>query len=201
MKLEWFYEYEGRECGPIPSETLLHLAQHGAISRESRVRKQGMAQSVAAERVKGLFPAVDATPSSKAHAPALSGGLVATYLRKALDHCRDDADGDLMKQSPPIGTIWPWGCVKFLLDYEICGIQQVPAPVVDMNLPLGARTKPVKAMYQASLKVTICERPAYRTTLAQLRLLQPGREEMEPVLTCKEFEDGSWIFMDSTLEG
>jgi hypothetical protein len=158
-----------------------------------------MTQLVAAEKVKGLF-----TTGTDGAAPTAGERLrpeeaVSVYLRKALDHCLEEADGDLLKHTPPIGCIWPW-YGKVLLAYEIRGIEKLPTPVVDMSLPLGQRTKPVRAMFQALLKASLCERPAYPTTLAELRRTEPGKLQADLILRCKEFEDGTWLFMDSSLE-
>jgi hypothetical protein len=54
----WFYEYEGRKIGPIPTATLLHLARHGAIHRQSRVWQDDASERVLAETVKDLFEPV-----------------------------------------------------------------------------------------------------------------------------------------------
>jgi hypothetical protein len=116
-----------------------------------------------------------------------------------LEACCEDDTGNLMKGTPSLGFVNPWSPTKVLLSYEIGNIEQLPTPIVDMNLPLGKRTKPVKSMFQATVHAVLCTRPAYRTTLAEVRKAQPGRHEEDETLICKEFEDGSWVFMSSSL--
>ena len=55
----WFYEYEGRKIGPIPTATLLHLARYGAINGQSRVWQDDASEPVLAETVKDLFEPVN----------------------------------------------------------------------------------------------------------------------------------------------
>jgi hypothetical protein len=200
MGSEWFYEYDGKKIGPIPSETLRHLARHGAISKTSPVWKQGMSASVHAEKVKGLFDSsLDSTSSTVTDSASQGEPAVIKYLRAVLDACCDDDTGNLMKGSPSLGFVNPWSVAKVLLSYEIGSLEQLPTPVVDMSLPLGKRTKPVKSMFQVTVHAVLCVRPAYATTMAEVRKAQPGRHEEDEALICKEFEDGSWVFMSSSL--
>jgi hypothetical protein len=124
---------------------------------------------------------------------------VLKYLREVLDACCDDSEGSLMNRTPQLGLIAPWPPSKGLLAYEVRGMEQMPTPFVDMSLPLGKRTKPVAAMFQAQVHVVLCMRPKYATTLSEVRKLQPGRHEEDVTLLCKNFDDGSWIFLDASL--
>ena len=51
----WFYEYEGRKIGPIPLETLRHLAAYGAIYRKTRVWQGDTSEPIDAQAVDGVF--------------------------------------------------------------------------------------------------------------------------------------------------
>lgn len=199
MGSEWYYDYDGQKIGPIPSETLLHLARHGAISRTSAVWKHGMSASVAAEKVRGLFaPSSGSASQATTNETSPPESPATRYLRAVLDACCEDDTGSLMRGTPSLGFINPWSA-KVLLSYKVGNVEQLPTPVVDMSLPIGKRTKPVKAMFQATVHAVLCSRPAYATTLAEVRKAQPGRHEEDELLICKEFEDGSWVFMSSSF--
>lgn len=199
MASEWFYEYSGKEHGPIPPETLLHLARHGAITRASLVRRQGMSQCVAADKVKGLFVDSSAGKSAADGSDATPQEHVFEHLSKALEYCIADKDGDLMKQTPLIGCIWPWS-TKILLHYELLGIERLPTPDTDMSLPLGQRTKPVKDLFRAVIKATLCDRPQHAASVEEVRRMQLRKEQRDCALICKQFQDSSWIFMDEALD-
>ena len=72
-------------------------------------------------------------------------------------------------------------------------------PAYDPLLPLHQQTKPVRQMFEATVRVILCHRPSYRTTLGEIRRMQPGRREDIVVYECKEFKDGEWIFLDAAL--
>ena len=55
MASEWFYQVMGNQVGPVSSVELRNLAQRGAISRDTLVRKAPGSAWVLAERVQGLF--------------------------------------------------------------------------------------------------------------------------------------------------
>ncbi len=201
MGTEWFYEYEGKKVGPIPSETLRHLARHGAILRQSIIWKSGVAGSFPADKIRGLFDsAAIGTGVESDGVPSEAEQPVLKYLREVLDACCADADGDLMSKTPQLGFIAPWPPSKGLLAYDVRDLRQLPTPVVDMSLPLGKRTKPVAVMFQAKVHVVLCVRPSHPTTVAEVHRLQPGRHEDDVELICKNFDDGSWIFLDASLE-
>jgi len=64
MASEWFYMKDGQQCGPIGSEELKGLAASGQLQPTDMVWKEGMAEWVAASKLKGVFPeeAKPATP-------------------------------------------------------------------------------------------------------------------------------------------
>ena len=198
MPADWFYEYDGRRTGPVPSETLRHLAYHGAISPETNVWKGGMDTPVPASQVKNLFrDVVEASVVRESHA----NETVTQYLQEALDACRDEDEDRLKAHAPPIAAIHPFSISGILLDYEIVEIRRVPTPVFDSSLPPERQTKPVRQMYEATVRVTLCQRPNYRASLEEIRQLQPGRHEETVIYQCKEFNDGEWLFLDASIAG
>lgn len=68
MASEWFYQVMGNPVGPVSSAELRNLAQHGAISRDTLVRKAPGSAWVLAERVQGLFAPPNLSPPSPAGA-------------------------------------------------------------------------------------------------------------------------------------
>jgi hypothetical protein len=70
---KWFYEYEGRKVGPIPSETLLHLARYGVIHRQTRVWEGEASEPVVADTVDGLFEPVKSFAPFPARLPSDQG--------------------------------------------------------------------------------------------------------------------------------
>src|SRR5437588_8239096 len=53
---EWYYEFEGRQAGPVPTEAILSLRQSGVISDSTRVWREGMDDWIAAGLVPELAP-------------------------------------------------------------------------------------------------------------------------------------------------
>jgi SPP1 gp7 family putative phage head morphogenesis protein len=64
VALQWFYEIAGKQAGPVSSAELLALAQRGVIVHDTPVRKGPDGKWVSARRVRGLFPAPNATSPS-----------------------------------------------------------------------------------------------------------------------------------------
>jgi hypothetical protein len=190
----WYYEYDGKKHGPVPSETLRHLASHQAITTDTTVWKEGMAEGVPASRVKGLFAQNQSTSADP-------NAEVKKMLDVALEACRNDAEASLSNHNPPMGVISPWSVSDVLLDFEVTDVQQLPTPVDDPSVPASKKTKPVRLIWRAVVKVVLCDRPRQAMPVAELRRLQPGRRESEAVLIAKQFADGDWIFMDASLEG
>jgi hypothetical protein len=89
MASEWFYQVMGNQIGPVSSAELRNLAQQGAISRDTLVRKAPGSAWVLAERVQGLFSpsrplptsASSPTPKPKGETSAKEGGDFANWLR------------------------------------------------------------------------------------------------------------------------
>ena len=57
MASQWFYRVMGKQVGPISGAELRTLAQRGAISADTPVRKAPDGAWAPADRVKGLFAA------------------------------------------------------------------------------------------------------------------------------------------------
>ena len=62
MASEWLYQELGKQIGPISSAELRNLAQRGAITQDTFVRKAPDGAWVPAERVQGLFAVSNRTP-------------------------------------------------------------------------------------------------------------------------------------------
>ena len=56
MKDDWYYSWDGVKLGPISAAELKRMAGTGQLKTTDPVWKQGMAEWVAARRVRGLFP-------------------------------------------------------------------------------------------------------------------------------------------------
>jgi len=191
----WFYEYNGEKVGPIPSETLKHLAAHGAITPETHIWRSDRQAPVLASRVKNLFPEIVEAVVAEDDAT----DTIVLYLTAALNACRDEDEDRLKGHAPPIHAIHPFSISEILLDFTIERVRELPVPAYDPLLPLHQQTKPVRQMFEATVRVILCHRPSYRTTLGEIRRMQPGRREDIVVYECKEFKDGEWIFLDAAL--
>lgn len=196
MGAEWFYEYDGKKVGPIPDATLRHLARHGAISPQTNVWKTGMDAPVSASRVKNLFANIVEASIVSESSP---NETVTQYLIESLEACRDEDQDRLKQHTPALHAMHPFTVSSILLDYEILSVRQLPTPIQDSATPPEKRTKPVRQMFEATVHVVLCQRPNYRTTLHEIRRLQPGRREETIVYECKEFKDGDWLFLDADL--
>lgn len=58
----WHYKRQGQQFGPFSDQQLKQLADSGQLHPSDMVQRDGSAQSIAAGRLKGLFPAPDAKP-------------------------------------------------------------------------------------------------------------------------------------------
>jgi len=196
MTVVWFYEYEGIKVGPVPPATIRHLATCGAITHETKVWQGDMETPVRASQIKNLFPsrAVSAPPIK-----AQSVETVRSYLTEALNACRNEDEDRLQEHVPRLFAIHPFSIQHILLDFEIVQIDKLPTPIIDLSLPLGQRTKPVRQLFEAVVRVVLCDRPSYRGSLEEIRRLQVGRCEQAVSYQCKEFMDGDWLFLHSAL--
>ena len=64
MPSQWFYVIAGKQGGPVTSAELLALVQRGKVVPDTPVRKGSDGKWVSAKRVRGLFPATNATSPS-----------------------------------------------------------------------------------------------------------------------------------------
>ena len=56
MSDAWYYVHEGQEIGPVTSRQLKQLAASGSLRPADEVRREGMASTVPAGKIKNLFP-------------------------------------------------------------------------------------------------------------------------------------------------
>lgn len=77
MAFSWYIERQGKQYGPYPVATLKELAASGRLRRTDLVRREDQANSVAAGKIKGLFPEGDTAARSSASPPPLSAAEVA----------------------------------------------------------------------------------------------------------------------------
>jgi GYF domain 2 len=59
MADQWHFSINGNQAGPISSSELKQLASSGGLSRNDLVWKDGLPNWIAAEKLKGLFPALE----------------------------------------------------------------------------------------------------------------------------------------------
>ena len=64
MSAEWYYQSEGKGIGPVSSSVLRQKASSGEVEPNSLVRRGRNGHWVRAQRVKGLFNAVEQSPAS-----------------------------------------------------------------------------------------------------------------------------------------
>ena len=77
MSAEWFFLKGQKKCGPFTTAEIKRLAAAGQLSRDDLVWKAGLAGSIRADRVKGLFPTdalEHAEPSEAAELAAKEAG-------------------------------------------------------------------------------------------------------------------------------
>jgi hypothetical protein len=63
MGADYYYTRAGQRFGPVPAEQLKSMAASGQLLLDDMVWKEGMATSIAAARLKGLFPAAALNPA------------------------------------------------------------------------------------------------------------------------------------------
>lgn len=190
----WFYEYDGQRHGPVSSDTLRHLAKHGAIAPSTRIWKDGVGTAALASQVKNLFSGERQGVAS----PKPTGQeTVHGYLSQVLDAVRDEDEARLKASVPPLHALMLCDSIaSILLDYNIRSIEMLPVPPDDPSAPASQRTKPVRQIFRAQVAAVLCVRPNVPTSMDVIRRTQPGRREQTFVIGCKEFMDGAWLFMD-----
>lgn len=70
MADEWYYAVDGQQRGPVSGGKLKQLAAAGEINKADLVWKEGMADWVKAEKVKGLFVTIAKAPPKPKPKPA-----------------------------------------------------------------------------------------------------------------------------------
>lgn len=61
--VEWFWIKDGQKCGPVDAAGIRRMAQTGQLDPTDLIWREGLADSIPASRIKGLFP------ESPLHAP------------------------------------------------------------------------------------------------------------------------------------
>jgi len=179
----WYYEFGGKKTGPVPGETLHHLADHHAIMLNTKVWKDDMDAPVPAYKIKHLFAATvgDINAAHK-------------YLTTALDAVMDEDEGRLLKHHPRL--FFTHSCSGILIEYKIVSITPKTLPAFDPNLAPEKETELVRHLFDAQVLVTFCTRPLHPCPLPELRESKPGRRVEKLQLECTEFANGEWNFWD-----
>lgn len=120
--------------------------------------------------------------------------IAKAYLAKALDAERYDQKDRLRHHEPPLG-IAVILVSRILLDYTILSVTTETPPRFDPKIPLGQQTRPVSQMFEAVVSVTLCDRPNYPGTFAELLASRPKTYSENWKFNCKEFTDGYWFFL------
>ena len=179
----WFYEFGGKKTGPVPSETLHHLADHHAIMLNTNVWKDDMEAPVPAYKIKHLFAATVGDMNA-AH----------KYLTTALEAVMDEEESRLLKHRPRL--FFTHSCSGILIEYKIVSIAPKTLPAMDPNVTPDKETEPVRHLFDAQVLVTFCTRPLHPCPLPELRESKPGRRVEKLQLECTEFVNGDWNFWD-----
>ncbi len=182
----WYYEFGGKKVGPVPSETLHHLADFHAIRPETNIWKDDMEAPVHACKAKNLFPA-STGDLNMAH----------TNLTTALSAVMDEDEKRLVAHRPRL--LFIHSSPGILIDYKIISITTKTVPDFDPNLAPEEKMKPIRHLFDAQVLVTFCDRPLHPCPLAELRISKPGRRVEAFQLQCTEFADGDWKFWDGVV--
>ena len=179
----WYYESGGKKIGPVPGDTLHHLADHHAIMHDTNIWKDGMDSPVHASKIKNLFP-VSVGNINVAH----------KHLTTALDAVMDEDEGRLLRHDPRLFFIH--SCSGILIDYKIISIVPMTPPVFDPDVAAEKQPEAVRHLFEAQLLVTFCDRPLHPCPLTELRESKPGRRVEKLQLECTELVSGVWNFWD-----
>jgi hypothetical protein len=102
---------------------------------------------------------------------------------------RQDAE-----QSPlNLGLLDDFSVGHVLIDYQILSLAERP------HHPPEPGVRPIRRFFQAIVELGLCERPSTRESLANLRRTRPGFHRKITVFEGREFDDGTWLFMDESF--
>jgi len=97
MATEWFYFKGDERSGPVSPQQLKSLAATGVVLPTDLIWKEGMPQSVAAAKLKGLFeasvPAAQALPVARAIPVAMAPPPLPKKAESSTDHQSKNGDG------------------------------------------------------------------------------------------------------------
>lgn len=189
LMTKWFYEYAGEKLGPVPQQTVVHLARHGAIGPRTRVWNGEDATPTELEQLSFLQALrLNEGPECPATAPSLS---VRDILQRALDAVRDHAEDSLQQAKPTI-----WHCAtRFsganrvaLIEYRIPAVEQLG--IESFRSTAGSKT-PLR-VYRAVVCAFVCAPVTWEATVEELRKHGKEKREISIEYECIEWKDGGW---------
>lgn len=185
----WFYEYEDGKYGPVPQETIAHLAKHRAIGPRTRLWRGDAPEPVEAAH----FPFLQAhlSVSEGENRLAVSTQGVRAVLERALDAVRSQTDGSLADSKPPIlhlGTSFIGVRAVALIDYRVLAIE--PRDVQSRSDVPSPRT--TVGQYTAIVRANVCKPFSWQASVEELRKHGTDKRQVDIVYDCIERADGSW---------
>jgi hypothetical protein len=141
---------------------------------------------------------LDAIPTERTSIEANNTDIAKGYLAEALEAFKYDDTESLKRHQPRLALLFVTQRYSVLLDYSILSVTTKTPPKFDPKIPVGQQTKPVSQMFEAVVSVTLCDRPNYRGTFAELLASRPKTYGEVWKFNCKEFTDGDWVFVDAS---
>ena len=191
--MAWFYEFDGKEHGPVPEETLAHLAKHGAISRATLVRREAGQPAVLAGQV--AFLESHLTVNGTAPRQDDSGLLVKSVLSKALETIRNGVDA---ASDPALaGVVHISRCLTgpnkvALLDYRIECLEPLPTD----NENRSASLKRVSRRFKAIVQAKVCKPLSWTDSIDELNKHATEQRNIAITYDCCQLEGGHWSLVE-----
>jgi hypothetical protein len=186
----WFYEYDGKEHGPVPRETLVHLATHGAINRASALRCETGHATMPAGQVAFLEPhfANNASVAEKVD----SGSLVRSLLSNALDTIRNGVE--VTPNEPLTDVVHQSRCLvglnkAMLLAYQIETVESLPIESVKRS----PSAKSISQCFKAVVQARVCKPLSWTDSIDQLKKHAPEQRSIVIIYHCYQLQAGRWI--------
>lgn len=194
---KWFYEYAGEKLGPVPQQTVVHLARYGAIGPRTRVWNGEDATPTELEHLSFLEPTRSHEgPECWATDPSMS---VRDILQRALDAVLDHTEDSLLQAKPTISHI----TMRFsgmkrvaLIEYRIPAVEQLG--IETFRATAGSKT-PLR-VYIAVVVAFVCNPLGWDATVEELR--KHGKEKREVLIEyeCIEWKDGGWALNEMSRD-
>jgi hypothetical protein len=187
----YFYECDGEKVGPVPAATLGHLLKTGVITQQSKIWLPNSDNPTLASQLPDTTFIGELANRQDAPSPV---DVAMSYLKEVLDaYCEERADL-LSEQSPlNLGLLDDFSVGHVLIDYQILSLAERP------HHPPEPGVRPIRRFFQAIVELGLCERPSTRESLANLRRTRPGFHRKITVFEGREFDDGTWLFMDESF--